>query len=998
MSDIAPRPPDPDSIADPEAIGNEDLEAHIKVYHELMSRKVRDILLVSTPYDAFILEEDGSLTSKIIHEYRGLNLSRPPRLTKAASGAEALQKLDERSFDLIITMPNLADMDTVSLVWKIKARNSKVPVILLAHSPRDIPDESDACTAIEDMYVWTGDANLLMALIKSVEDRINVADDTRLAMVRVLLLVEDSPLYRSFFLPIIYRVLVKQTLSVLEEGLNEEHRLLKMRARPKILVAENYEDGLRLFRQYKPYVFGVITDTRFPLDCVKTADAGFQLLSDIRAEVPYLPALMLSSEPENRVRAEREGVVFFEKEASDLQARIEDFFRDYLGFGDFVFRRPDRSELGRAGNLRQLERLTPEIPDEPLRYHAERNHFANWLMARSEVALASRFIRKRVDDFPDIAALRRYIVESIHALRRCQQRGVVVQFDPEAFDPDVADFVKIGSGSLGGKARGLAFVSSMLGQTADLRNRYAKAGLRLMIPKTLVISTDGFESFREKNGLVLADLEDCSDREIQARFQKADLPVWLYRRLEAFLKKVAGPVSIRSSSLLEDAHIQSYAGLYKTYMIPNTHADFFVRLHHLISAVKMVYASTHFEKPRRFADRVARHFRDDSMAVIIQQLAGGEHGDHFYPAITGVAQSRNVYPVGRMRPEDGVARIALGLGQILDEGDVALRFCPRHPNFLPQFSAVNDILENAQREFYALQVRNDPDRLEISEVGNLVRREVADAEDEYPVRALASTYDPADGRIRDTGFGPGPKLLTFAPILKHGSIPLPELLSEVLTLGEKGMGGPVEIEFALDLQPKRNTFFLLQIRPMAAGEEAQDVAIREAEISQAFCVSIHSLGHGRDGRMADIVYVRREGFDPAATTQIAREIGSLNGALVREGRPYLLAGPGRWGTADRWLGIPVTWNDINGVGAMIEVRDGRLPADASHGSHFFQKITSRGIHYVTMEPEKGDFFDWEWVDGLPAERETAFLRHVRLERPFLLKNDGRTARCVMVAG
>ena len=971
-----------------------ELDANIKIFHDLMAVKVNDILLVSTAYDAFIMEEDGSLATKIINEYRGLNLSRPPRLTKAFSADEALLLLNHKSFDLIIIMPNLEDMDTHLLVAKIRSLRPGLPVILLAHSVMDIEDDAETCRVIDNQFVWSGNSELLLALVKSVEDAMNVEADTRSAMVRVLILVEDSPLYRSFFLPLIYKVVVRQTLSVLEDSLNEEHRLLKMRARPKILVAENYEEAMGLFERFEPYVFGVISDTRFPMDCRITPDAGFIFLSKIKEKVPYLPLLLLSAEPENRARAEAVQAVFIDKNSPNLHAEIEDFFRNYLGFGDMVFTLADRSEVGRAANLGELEKVLAVVPDEPITYHAERNHFSNWLMARSEIYLASKFGKVQASEFSTVDDMRKYIISNIHRLRRCRQKGLVIQFSDRRFDPDIMDFVKIGKGSLGGKARGLAFISNLLHQTPEIQRRYP--GVNIVVPRTMVIATDGFEAFVAGNELDLSRICDCPDEEIRERFLSGRFPDELAGELAAFLRKVTGPLSIRSSSLLEDAHVQSTAGLYETYMIPNNHDDFFIRLAHLMTAVKLVYASTFFERPLTFARSISKQFQEDSMAVIVQQLAGSRHGDFFYPAVSGTAQSRNFYPVGDMTPDDGIARIGLGLGMITEDGEATLRFSPKFPMMMPQFSMVDDILANAQRYFYALRVGNIPEPLDLVRETIVVRRDVDAAEEEFPVRSLVSTYVPEENRIRDSAYIPGPKVLTFAPILKHKIFPLPEILIDLLELGRKGMGGPVEIEFSVDLsETGRPTFFFLQLRPMSSGEEFQDVTITSAEIEAAFCYSTHSMGHGRSRRMADIVYVKPDDFDRAATREIAREIGDVNTVLAAEGRPYLLAGPGRWGSADHWLGIPVGWKEISGVGAMIEMRDGRVNADPSHGSHFFQKITARGIHYITLTPGDGEFLDLERIKAKTIVSETRFLRHIRLNAPFLLKNDGKNSRCIL---
>lgn len=972
-----------------------EFESNVKVYHDLMSVRVSDILLVSTPYDAFIMEEDDSLASKIIYEYRGLNLSRPPRIIKAFSADEALDLLNRVAFDLAVVMPNLEDMETHLLVEKIRAVRSGLPVILLAHSLPEMEEEGEACRWIDNRFVWSGNSDLLLALVKSVEDARNVEADTRSAMVRVLILVEDSPIYRSFFLPLIYKVVVRQTLSVLEDSLNEEHRLLKMRARPKILVAENYEEAMALFNRFESYVFGVMSDTRFPMECRLIPDAGFMLLKKIKERVPYLPFLLLSAEPENRAKAEALQAVFIDKNSPHLNTEIEEFFKTYLGFGDMIFRTADRKEVGRAGTLGEMEAVLSRIPDEPIAYHAERNHFSNWLMARSEIHLASKFGKVQASEFATVDEMRQYIIANIHHLRKCRQKGMVIQFSASRYDPDIMDFVKIGKGSLGGKARGLAFLYNLLHRSPGFRRRYSE--INIVVPQTLVIATDGFEAFITRNRLDASRICNCTDDQIRSRFLEGEFPEGLKTDLAAFLARVRGPLAVRSSSLLEDAHVQSSAGLYKTLLIPNNHPDDAVRLSHLLNAVRLVYASTFFERPLAFARGVSKQFQEDSMAVIVQELAGGRYGDFFYPAISGTAQSWNFYPVGPMAPEDGIAHIGLGLGRILEEGDTVLRFSPRFPAILPQFSTVEDILAGAQRHFYALRVGGAPEPPDLARDAAVEPRETHDALAEFPVKRLVSTYLPEEHRIRDTAYASGPKLLTFASVLKHGVFPLPGILADLLDLARKGVGGPVEIEFAVHLPENgRNTFYCLQLRPMAATEETQDLAITPAEIDAAFCYSSHAMGHGRGRRMADILLVKPEDFDPAATREIAREIGEVNASLATEGRPYLLSGPGRWGSLDPWLGIPVGWREISGVGAMIEMRDVRVNADPSYGSHFFQKITSRGIHYITLEPDTEDFLDLCRIKGESRTTETRFLRHIQLDKPFLLKNDGKRSRCILL--
>jgi CheY-like chemotaxis protein len=965
-----------------------------------MANKIREILLVSSPYDAYVMEEDGRLASRIINEYRGLNLSQPPRVTRTSSAYAALEYLNEKKFDMVITTPHLEEMDAYSLGRAIKKVKPELPVILLAQTLRALapqPEDRNG-PGVDKVFIWSGVPDFLLALVKNAEDRLNVDFDTRKANVRVLLLVEDSPLYYSSFLPLIYQEVVKQTQAVLEVGLNEEHRLLTMRARPKILLAVNFEEALALYERYQPYIFGVMSDSRLPKGQKLDDDAGFSLLSQIRKEIPDLPLLLMSSESANRERAMKIPAVFLDKNSPNLLSEIHHFFLNHLGFGHFVFRTPDGTEVDRASNLRELEEKVARIPEDSLWHHARRNHFSNWLMARSEIGLASVFRAVQASEFSSAEEIRQYIVSSLHGLRRWRQKGVVAQFNKSYFDPDVSDFVKIGQGSLGGKARSLAFMSALLQEDPTLYEKYKD--INIEIPRTLVISTDVFESFVSRNRLQRLAVEDVPDRQIADAFLQAEMPEWLVQELASYLSQVRYPLSVRSSSALEDLQFQPYAGLYETYMIPNNHPDPSVRLRHLIHAVKLVYASTYYESPKAFARHTSNRPQEEAMAVIVQHLTGEEYGDYYYPAISGVAQSHNFYPIPPMKREDGIAYIALGLGKTVVEGERALRFSPRHPTSMPQFSTVTDILSNAQRYFYALKIRSYPEELTFHRYSNLERREVDEAEEEYPVRTLASTYISDEHRIRDSGYLQGPKILTFAQVLKYNVFPLPSLLDDFLDLGRRAMGCPVEIEFSSTLSPdpaRKSSFFFLQMRPMVADLEPFEVKITAEDVEAAFCSSSQALGNGRNNDMADILYVKPEDFKPEFTVEIAKEIGRLNAELVKEKRPYLLVGPGRWGSADRWLGIPVQWHDISGVGAVIELRSALLNADPSQGTHFFQNITSLGIHYVTVSEGSEDRFDWEWIRSVRAVRETRFLRHVRLDQPFVLKIDGKTSQCVMIA-
>jgi len=988
-------------MVNPDSINTDGFSTDFRIYHELMANKVREILLVSSPYDAFILEEDGSLASRIINEYSGLNLSHPPRVTRIASASRALAVIAEKSVDIVLTTPHLDGMDASSFGREVKKIKPDLPVILLAHSPRGILSATDNRNAqgIDKTYIWSGNSDLLLALVKNAEDRLNVAYDTQRAKVRVLLLVEDSPLYQSWFLPLIYKEVVCQTQAVLGEGLNEEHRLLKMRARPKILLAESYDEALDLYQQYKTYIFGIISDTRIPRNGKLQGDAGYRFLEQVRAEIFDLPLLLLSSEPQNEARAAKIAADFLDKNSPFLLKEIRDFFLNRLGFGDFVFRTPEGKEIDRVGSLRELQAKLDNIPDESILFHADRNHFSNWIMGRSEIALASKFRRVTTRDFDSVAAIRQYLAKGIQAMRRWRQKGIVASFNKDTFDADVMDFVKIGTGSIGGKARGLAFMATLLQQSNITQLDFG--GVTIKIPKTLVITTRGFETFIETNGLRHLASQKTTDEEVTRIFLEAQMPSWLEDDLRAYLKQVAYPLSVRSSSLLEDAQFQPYAGLYETYMIPNNAPDLERRLVQLITAVKLVYASTYYEGPRAFARNAPGKPQEEAMAVIIQELAGDDHGDYFYPTLAGVAQSHNFYPVSRMKAEDGIAHIAMGLGRTVVEGERTLRFCPAYPDILPQFSIVDDILKNSQRFFYALRIKDYPEELNFQINSNLEKRDIDDAQDEQPVKLLAGTYIANEHRIRETAAIKGPKVLTFSRLLHSDDLPLATILQELLALGRKGMGCPIEIEFSLNVgdgDAGNREFYFLQMRPMAGGVESFDINITPEDREGALCRSGQALGNGKYTHISDILFVDPAAFDAGMTVKIAAEIGSFNAPLVSAQRPYLLIGPGRWGSADRWLGIPVKWQDISGVGAMIEIRNKQLNADPSQGSHFFQNITSLGIPYISVNENRSDFLNWAQMKDLPVKGAGEFITHVQLDTPLILLIDGRSGECVIQAG
>jgi CheY-like chemotaxis protein len=970
-----------------------------KIFHELMGKKIREILLVSSLYDACIIEEDGRLSERIIHEYRGLNLSRPPRVTWVSSAEEALSRLDQKAFDMVITMPRLADMDAFDLGRRIKSRHAKLPVLLLTHdalTPESLSTQVYP-QGIDGIFVWSGNADIILALIKNVEDHANAKADTHKAGVRVILFVEDSPRFASVILPNLYRAVVMQAQAVMAEGLNEEHRMLTMRARPKILHARSYEEATALYAQFEPYILGVISDVSYPRRHQMDPYAGLTFLAKIKCERFDIPLLMTSSEPTNRKKAHAIPAAFIDKNSASLLAEVRNFFSQELGFGDFVFRMPDGREIDRVSNFRALEKTLPTIPEESFYYHWRRNDFSRWLFARSEIVLASQMRSLTDDDFAGhVPHMQAHLVADIRKRRRKKQSGVVVNFDATYFDPET-DIVKIGKGSLGGKGRGLVFIATLLHRHREIHTRFDP--VKLTVPKTLILTTEGFDTFVQENALQDLAQTDLPDQEVARRFTQAKFSQEMTDQLRTYISKVQTPLSVRSSGLLDDAQFRACAGLYRTYLIANDQPDVEGRLAHLLQAIKLVYASTYYQRPKAFARQLGHRTEDEKMAVILQQLVGRHYGDYFYPDISGEAQSYNYYPFAKMKPEDGIATIVLGLGTMAT-AQGALRFCPRYPALLPQRSSVEEILANSQRVFHALPRGGRRLRPDTTEVVTLEQRPLDTAAQEPPLKRLTSTYMPDEHTIRDSAVPGGHPVVTFAQVLKHDQFPLAAVLSDIMHILHEGMGCPVEFEFAINLahdQGDAPEFAILQARPLTARNELKQVDITEVDISQAFCYSTDALGNTENGDLSDIVWVKPDVFDPGQTRDIAQQIASVNARMMKAGRKYILIGPGRWGSADRWLGIPVSWADICGVGAIIETQSDRLKADPSHGSHFFDHITSLGIPYITVPVGTSDFLDLQWLNSRPLHAETTFVAHIKLEKPLTIKVDGRSSRGVIIA-
>ena len=972
-----------------------------KLFHDLMPNKVRRILLISTPYEAWIMEEDCRLSEQIVHEYSGLNLSQPPRLTWASSMEEAIVYLSEKSFDFVIAISPSVDLKAFQLCSEIKKHKAEMPVVLLTHQEVVHTAQSVAghrASSVDHIFFWSGQADILLAIIKCIEDRYNVTNDIECADVRVILFIEDSPFYLSSVLPVLYKELVAETLAVIDDGLNEEHMLLMMRARPKILVAHCYEHAMEIYESYKSNILGVVSDVRFPRDGKLDGKAGIDLLQHIKNERFDIPMLLASSERHNAELASRIPALFIDKNSTTLHDKVRSFFVNNLGFGNFIFKKPDGAILGHAEDLRELELQLESIPLDSFHYHCQNNDFSRWLFSLAEVELAAQVRLLTDSDFESLEVHHEHLLKLIKDLRRHRQKGVIVNFDKKRFAPDT-EFLKIGKGSLGGKARGLAFFSAMLHQHADILSKYESVSIE--VPQSLVLTTECFDEFVKSNSLGELLFEEMPDEVIADFFRNSVVPEPFASDLSKFLEHIHYPLAVRSSSLLEDAQFKSYAGLYHTYIVANDHEDHQCRFHQLLNAIKLVYASTYFRAPKMFTERVGNNTQNEKMAVLIQCAVGTGYDKFYYPAVSGVAQSRNYYPFAKIKTEDGMANIALGLGKAVMEGETTLRFSPKHPQVLPQRTVVDDILKGSQRKFYALKLGDTTCCKEISDRNTLEQRDVSDADKEFPVQCLSSTYDPQEHRIRDISGPEGYKIVTFASLLKHKIIPFPEIIDTLLELGQQKLGCSVEIEFAVDFTEGSGTearFSVLQIRPMSAREEMLDVDITEDDYQQAFCVSQSGLGNTINTDMADIIYIKPSSYDPANNRQIVQEINVINKNLVQEDRKYILIGPGRWGSSDHWLGIPVGWEDISGVGGIVETVHEKIHAEPSQGSHFFHNITTLGINYLSVDGKGASFVDWEWLENASLIDETSNIAHVRTSNAFVVKVDGRTRSSVILKG
>lgn len=967
---------------------HEETDLHFCGFHSLMAVRVQNILLVSSLYDSFILEEEGLLTELLTSEYVDLHLSSAPRVARASTAAEALDYLKSRPVDLVLTMTRLAEMRLPDFAKAVKEMHPELPVIVLASENRELARRPELveCPHIDRVFVWNGDARILLAIVKFVEDQLNVEHDTRYGDVRVIILVENSVRFYSSYLPLIYEEIVKLTQALIAEGINPMNRLLRMRARPKILLADTFEKAWELFTRYGDYVLGVISDVGFPKNGRLDEQAGLELVKLIREKSPLLPLLIQSSDARHEAPARELQAYFLNKHSPSLLPDLRTFLLDYLGFGDFIFSTPDGREVARAGDMASFEQALAAIPDECLLYHAKNNHFSNWLMARTEFALAARIRPRKVSDFTTIEEIRRYLLDSLAEFRERAQSGVITDFSPARLDTPIA-FTRIGGGSIGGKARGLAFINALI-RRYELRHRFEN--VRIAVPRSVALSTDVYDEFLTANKLHRVVNSGMHDAAVARAFSKARLPDAVLRDLTALLDQIRCPLAVRSSSLLEDSHGQPFAGVYTTHMIPNNHQDWQTRLEQLSLAIKLVYASVFFHGARRYLEIAGRHSEEEKMAVIIQEMVGSPHGDRFYPTFSGVARSYNYYPIDPMSPEDGVAEVALGLGKTVVEGGQSLMFSPALPQMLPQYPDANSLAAHSQRLFYALDLGHPAVYPAPDASANLVQLDLAAAEADGTLEPVGSVYCPENDRVYDGVHRPGTRVVNFAHILKSDVFPLAEILRLLLEVGREGLACPVEIEFAVDMSAKPVQFGFLQIRPIVSRRGDEEIELGEIDPKHAVCFSPQALGDGYFSDIRDVVYVRPETFDKAKTCEIAEEIARLNETLMRERRHCVLIGPGRWGSSDRWLGIPVTWEQISSAQLIVETTFEDFIITPSQGTHFFQNLTSFGIGYLTVHQIlREGFIDWNWLATQTRVYESLYLRHVRAVAPLDVVLNGR---------
>ena len=968
-------------------------------FQNLMRLRIRDILLVSSLYDLYLFEEDGRLYELIRNEYQGLNLSHSPELTRVSSGKEAINLAkEEHRFDLIITTLHIEDMPAVNFAKLVKDSGLDIPVVLLAHDNKELNQlllHKDV-SVFDKIFVWQGDFRIIIAIIKYLEDRLNVEHDSRIVGVQTIIVIEDNVRYYSSFLPLIYTEMLKQSQRLISEGINLTHKFLRMRARPKILLCSNYEEAWNYYEKYKEFLLGIISDIDFPLAGKHDPNAGIKFAQNVRSEISDIPILLLSNMNFKEQATNEANASFILKDSPLLLNELRQFMHTHFSFGDFIFRTQDGSEAGRAYDLESLERQLGLVPSESILFHAERNHFSNWLKARTEFWLAHQLRPRKVSDYHSVDDLRKDLINSLHSYRNARQKGIITDFKKETFDPE-SSFARIGGGSLGGKARGLGFVNTLI-NNYNVRDQFRN--VQIYVPPAVVIGTDVFDQFLDENNLRTFALNSDNDEEITRRFLEADkFPEDILGELAAFLDILHSPLAVRSSSLLEDSQYHPFAGVYKTYMLPNNHHNPLIRLNDLLNTIKRVYASTFYQSTKDYIKITSYRLEEEKMAVIIQKMIGKKHENRFYPEISGVAKSYNFYPLPPQKSFDGIASVALGLGKTVVDGGNTVRFCPKYPKDLIQFYSVKETLDNSQREFFALQLDGISDfGLEVQDM-LLKQHEIDVAEKDGTLNYVGATYSPENDSISDGLSRQGPRVVTFGPVLKNNIFPLPEILELLLDMGTWGMGTPIEIEFAVNMSNTRNKpneFGLLQMRPLVINRELDELTFEEINKEKLICQSDQVLGNGLISDIHDVVLVDYHSFDRSKTREVAKEVSQFNSILISENKPYLLIGVGRWGTLDPWLGIPVNWEQISGAKAIVETSFKEISVAPSQGSHFFQNITSFMVGYFTVNKHKNGFLDWDWLLNQKPLNVMRFTKHLRFEKPITIKMNGHKNKGIIL--
>lgn len=969
-------------------------------FQNLMRLRIRDILLVSSLYDLYLFEEDGRLYELIRAEYQGLNLSHSPELTRVSNGRDAIALAkEENRFDLIITTLHIEDMHAINFAKMAREEGLQIPIVLLAHDNRELKYLllNRESFVFDKIFIWQGDFRIIIAIIKFLEDRLNVEHDTHMVGVQNIIMIEDNVRYYSSFLPLIYTEILKQSRRLISEGINLTHKFLRMRARPKILLCSNYEEAWEYYTKYKEFMLGVISDIDFPRKGKQDPTAGIEFAKNVKADQNDIPILLLSQKSDNAELVKDIAATFILKDSSMMLDNLRQFMNEYFSFGDFIFRTEKGVEVGRAPNLKSLWKMLQKVPEESIKFHAERNHFSNWLKARTEFWLAHQLRPRRVDDYPSIEHLREDLIYSVRTYQTLRQRGIITDFIKESFDSD-SGFARVGGGSLGGKARGLGFVNTLIN---DYNLHHQFDDVFIHVPTAIVLATDVFDQFLDDNQLRKFAIDCDNDDEITRRFLEASkFPEEILGELAAFLDIIKDPLAIRSSSLLEDSQYHPFAGVYETYMLPNNHSNPLVRLDNLLTTIKRVYASTFFKRAKEYIKVTSYRLEEEKMAVIIQKMVGTKHENRFYPDFSGVAKSYNFYPTSPQKSSDGIVDVALGLGKTVVDGGNTIRFCPKYPTDLIQFYSVEESLDNNQLEFYSLQLDGTVGYSDTIEDELLVRNSLEVAERDGSLNYVGSTFIPENDAIYD-GLGRlGPRVVTFGPILRQRMFPLPQILDLLLDMGTWGMGTPVEIEFAVKMSVPRGKpreFGLLQMRPLVISHELEELNLDEENKENILCSSEQVLGHGRIEDIYDVVVVDYHKFDRSKTIQIAEEVSYFNSRLLAEQKPYLLIGLGRWGTLDQWLGIPVNWEQIAGAKAIIEANFKDISVSPSQGSHFFQNITSFMIGYFTVNQHIGQGeVDWDWLDKQPKMEQKEYTYHLRFENPFHVRMNGHEHKGIII--